>query len=309
MKKFLLILFLSIFLISLTSAICYDYFYGTAKTRVCGEYLNGQITFRCEIGNGYFGILYISDSEISCDVNGCEGSPSSSPKTVTLNQPGQKWATCWTNNGDYWVYANMYFNYNYVNPCPDPNFPKYSPLTGTCWKNEWACTMDSHCSPNICSNHLCVAPIICTNGQEKCEGTILSTCYNNVWTNRGQVNEKCGYVTQVCTANQERCSETFLEICTNNAWVSQGQVNGKCDYTYCTPSCSCASNICIGQTCSNGCGGNCQGTKDCSSSGTVDDDLISLWNKVFFEKFRIKFTLTILLTLLSVFVFLFNIFS
>ena len=270
MKKFLLILFLSIFLISLTSAICYDYFYGTAKTRVCGEYLNGQITFRCEIGNGYFGILYISDSEISCDVNGCEGSPSSSPKTVTLNQPGQKWATCWTNNGDYWVYANMYFNYNYVNPCPDPNFPKYSPLTGTCWKNEWACTMDSHCSPNICSNHLCVAPIICTNGQEKCEGTILSTCYNNVWTNRGQVNEKC-------------------------------------DYTSCTPSCSYASNTCIGQTYSNGCGGNCQGTKDCSSSGTVDDDSISLWNKVFFEKFGIKFTLPLLLTLFGVLVFLLKI--
>ena len=31
----------------------------------------------------------------------------------------------------------------------------------------------------------------------------------------------------------------------------------------CTPDCSCAADTCIGDTCSNGCGGWCNGTKDC----------------------------------------------
>ena len=31
----------------------------------------------------------------------------------------------------------------------------------------------------------------------------------------------------------------------------------------CTPSCDCASSTCIGSTCSNGCGGSCDGTKNC----------------------------------------------
>lgn len=35
----------------------------------------------------------------------------------------------------------------------------------------------------------------------------------------------------------------------------------------CTPDCSCATDTCIGSTCSDGCGGTCAGTKDCSSSG------------------------------------------
>lgn len=33
----------------------------------------------------------------------------------------------------------------------------------------------------------------------------------------------------------------------------------------CTPNCSCASDTCTGSTCSNGCGGTCSGTKNCSS--------------------------------------------
>ena len=38
----------------------------------------------------------------------------------------------------------------------------------------------------------------------------------------------------------------------------------------CTPDCTCASSTCIGETCSNGCGGTCAGTKSCNGGTTCN---------------------------------------
>jgi len=51
--------------------------------------------------------------------------------------------------------------------------------------------------------------------------------------------------------------------------------NGVCveEEIVCIPDCSCASNTCIGEVCSDGCGGSCPGTKDCNG-GNGDGDII-----------------------------------
>lgn len=157
-------------------------------------------------------------------------------------------------------------------------------------------------------------------------GTCVSiksvNCYDNSDCS-GQICDKsgawqtwsCKTEIPVCTTGQEKCEGTTSYSCSNNAWVSQGQVNGKCGYTQCVPSCTGASNICTGQTFSDGCNGLCQGTKSCStsvcgnnvceSSETIsgcpsdckNEDIISVWSKVFFEWNGIKFTLPLLISL------------
>lgn len=39
----------------------------------------------------------------------------------------------------------------------------------------------------------------------------------------------------------------------------------------CTPTCTCTSTTCTGTTCSNGCGGTCAGTKDCTNPCTPNN--------------------------------------
>ena len=63
------------------------------------------------------------------------------------------------------------------------------------------------------------------------------------------------------------------------AWIGYGWVgSGNCVsikvVTPCTPSCTCASSTCIGQTCSDGCGGTCAGTKCCDTSWSPDPSTI-----------------------------------
>lgn len=61
--------------------------------------------------------------------------------------------------------------------------------------------------------------------------------------------------------------QSSLGSCTSNFECSSGKTcqSGTCvTSTSCTPSSACAANTCTGQTCSDGCDGNVQGTKDCS---------------------------------------------
>ncbi|HPN96415.1 MAG TPA: hypothetical protein PLK35_01475 [Candidatus Moranbacteria bacterium] len=46
----------------------------------------------------------------------------------------------------------------------------------------------------------------------------------------------------------------------------------------CSPDCDCAKNTCIGKTCGDGCGGTCNGEKDCGGSG--EDTERKRWKEV-----------------------------
>lgn len=62
-----------------------------------------------------------------------------------------------------------------------------------------------------------VAPTICTNGQEKCEGTNSFLCQNNEWVNQGQVNGKCSYT---LPAPNISSSGSCFESWTCSEWTS-----------------------------------------------------------------------------------------
>jgi len=66
-----------------------------------------------------------------------------------------------------------------------------------------------------------------------------------------------GVCAQCSTSN---CCE---DSCSGNE-ICSGSTRYGC-YCKCSPSCSCASSTCTGSTCSDGCGGTCNGTKNCST--------------------------------------------
>ena len=93
------------------------------------------------------------------------------------------------------------------------------------------------------------------------------------------------------STNADSCSVTpsgWTEI--NNPGVSSGNLTATTTYTLtcvnsygtstpdsvtiCVSNCSCASSTCVGDTCSDGCGGNCAGTmpNTCSSWGSCSKD-------------------------------------
>jgi coenzyme F420-reducing hydrogenase delta subunit len=82
-----------------------------------------------------------------------------------------------------------------------------------------------------------------------------------------------------CSQSRTCTDSNNCGLTTGRPDLSQSCTGGNC----CVPDCSCASSTCIGQTCSNGCGGTCAGTKSCTqetisvartlpSSATVNTD-------------------------------------
>ena len=77
-------------------------------------------------------------------------------------------------------------------------------------------------------------------------------------------------VAPVCTPNCSCAANTLVgQNCSNGC-------NGTCEGTkvaapVCTPNCSCAANTLVGQNCSNGCNGTCEGTKVASVTCTDAD--------------------------------------
>lgn len=84
-------------------------------------------------------------------------------------------------------------------------------------------------------------PPTCEPVLPACSGCLLGGCYcNSNWP---------GCTTACGTAGYYQ-----TDGCGNYSWCPP---TASC----CNPDCSCAANTCVGQTCPNGCGGNCDGTK------------------------------------------------
>lgn len=132
-------------------------------------------------------------------------------------------------------------------------------------KNGGICIENSCPEGKQCVNNQCVnEPLICENGENKCQGTDSYTCVNNVWLNKGKIVGKCnvdclsgnkcqgtnyftcenynwinhgnvighcGYQTSSeCTSGDTKCETTNYFTCINGNWNLQGQINGKCGY-------------------------------------------------------------------------------
>lgn len=121
-----------------------------------------------------------------------------------------------------------------VGPCPENN------PNCLCSLKDAGASCDSNymCKSNLCSDGVC-SIAQCTVGQEKC----------------------CDSTTS-CSVNH-----AILECSSSGFWY-QDLIVGKCGYSLggtCTPNCDCASTVCTGNNCYNGCGGACAGTMSCDS--------------------------------------------
>lgn len=101
------------------------------------------------------------------------------------------------------------------------------------------------------------------------------TITSNGATHKECSNGQCiivqGSGTDQCQTDSE-CNGATHKICSNNQCITvSGVGTDECaidaNCYVCTPDCSCASTTCVGQTCSNGCGGTCSGTKSCTDCG------------------------------------------
>jgi len=227
MKKFLLFLFV-VFLIGLTSAqTCYDYTYGTATATVCGEFnwpSNGYMTFWCDSGQK----LFTSSHEISCSATTCSGGTqrNSYDQIPIPYGSGQFWATCLENNGEYYVWANMYYNYN------------------RCASQGQSCTnngvQDICCSGLLCQNFGCYPQAVCGDGT--CQSTETET----------SCQQDCGCITH--------CSS--WSTCRGNP----GMQVRSCTLTNCATSQSCTCTPNWNCTAWSACSQSGQQTRTCTDS-------------------------------------------
>jgi len=142
----------------------------------------------------------------------------------------------------------------------------------------WSTVAGTSCS-NVALSQSCVPPVpvvdIKANGSDNPIPIDYNTAAVISWT----------------STNADSCLVTpsgWTEI--NNPGVSSGNLTATTTYTLtcvnsygtstpdsvtiCVSNCSCASSTCVGDTCSDGCGGNCAGTmpNTCSSWGSCSKD-------------------------------------
>lgn len=132
-KKILPTLMVLLLSITLVSAFCNDYSYcyetSCSYADACIEkhfyenldnsyyFTDGDyLTLSCSASDN---ILYVSNSEISCNENGCQGSSVSSPYNYYLTPTEDEvWVTCFdiSRNSEYysWTYASSYITMTYV---------------------------------------------------------------------------------------------------------------------------------------------------------------------------------------------------
>jgi hypothetical protein len=103
----------------------------------------------------------------------------------------------------------------------------------------------------------------------------------------------CSITGGYCSSNDDCYNGDDDNPCVSNGWKCNGKavcdcviIAGRCVPVPCNPGqlyfsdtcnyscdsdCSCKSNTCVGETCSDGCGGNCDGTKanDCSCAANT----------------------------------------
>ncbi len=112
------------------------------------------------------------------------------------------------------------------------------------------CISDCSCAANTCTGQTC---------SDGCGGTCSGTKTCTV-TNPGLANWSACSSNSQCSSNWCGCNGSSTMLCLPNSNYPKTCVSA------CQPSCSCAANTCTGQTCSDGCGGTCQGTKNCQIS-------------------------------------------
>ncbi len=116
------------------------------------------------------------------------------------------------------------------------------------------------CSPNWGIDNSCPAPWYYCSGPDS--GCIVgSGCTDNP----GGALEYCGdasaTVTKTNCLKMESGTCCCDITCSNIGYIGPSQCGPPAPV--CTPSSACAANTCVGQTCSNGCGGKVAGTKVC----------------------------------------------
>lgn len=128
-------------------------------------------------------------------------------------------------------------------------------------------------------NGITVSVKICIPNSTQCVGTTqIKTCNadGTAWSDPEDcVSGTCSgtsCTTSTCNAGDTKCSDGKVQICNadGTAWnapedcgIDKTCYESKC----CDIDCSCASDTCTGSTCSNGCGGTCDGTKSCTAVG------------------------------------------
>lgn len=164
-------------------------------------------------------------------------------------------------------------------------------------------TAASNCGAAANSNYACGATQtvgdLCLAGATCYPNTGYppSPCPTNIVFSGNQAHWYCG-TDQNCYAKKpDSCTvpatpiapttpSAACECSTNTAFSGGSACTGgtcdgcHCDYSHCTSNCACAANTLVGATCSNGCGGYCNGTKiggtttggtDGPSQGSADD--------------------------------------
>jgi len=84
----------------------------------------------------------------------------------------------------------------------------------------------------------------------------------------GAVNQEIRYTSsntcaQVTNTSANDYFAPTITLTEKNAFC--GNASGITCAACCVPNCACAANTCTGSTCTNGCSGDCAGTKDCSA--------------------------------------------
>lgn len=152
---------------------------------------------------------------------------------------------------------------------------------------------------NSCTKCGCPSGYTCNSVTDECETSNVNTCQSNGGTCQAS---SCldGYYElsySGCPTNYECCSECtpqasykcygndvyYYDSCGNKGIIKQdcdyGCSNGAC--TNCQTDCSCAEFTCVGNTCNDGCGGDCEGTYEGNECNEVGTSFAITWTEYY----------------------------
>lgn len=228
--------------------------YGTGGTgSKCGEWSVTGIQTRTSSGGTCGGTACSGSSSQSCSKACSDSCDTNNFCSIPM---GSTWGECvstCTPVNSYW------------GPCVGG---KMTCLGGTCGGMRTTCTPGTTatcCTPDGTYTYTCSGS---TRTKYNSCGTVVSTetCANGCLTGgtsccipdcaAKRASTNCGTTAYSCGTN---CGAGTY--CVLGGYTCSG---GSCVFSGCVPNCGCASNTCTGSTCSDGCGGNCAGTKTCT---------------------------------------------
>ena len=144
-----------------------------------------------------FRVYYNINNPISCSSSGCSGSI----LTTTQNPPPS---------------TPLRINFNKGQQINNIYFSTYCTRSGGKWGGGIL-----NIQPKIIAGD-------CVSG-DKCEGSTYYACENYQWSNKGQVEGKCGYTYHQCENGAKDCRGIISSYsCVNYVWVNNGIVQGDC---------------------------------------------------------------------------------